>query len=92
MFSEIIFSKAHIYKEIRCPDCNSPFVAEIHDLPKSLEKTNVTEAIPTKETSINIISSESDVNVVASDIEGLEYEEHSGHGSIGKDKYLIYLN
>lgn len=28
------------FLEIRCPDCKSKFVAEIHDIPKSLEKAS----------------------------------------------------
>ncbi|XP_065358228.1 uncharacterized protein LOC135952286 isoform X2 [Calliphora vicina] len=31
--------------EIRCPDCKSCFVAEIHDIPKSLEKANLVDKL-----------------------------------------------
>ncbi|XP_023296483.2 uncharacterized protein LOC111679191 isoform X2 [Lucilia cuprina] len=31
--------------EIRCPDCKSCFVAEIHEIPKSLEKTNLVDKL-----------------------------------------------
>lgn len=37
--------KYFFISEIRCPDCKSSFVAEIHDIPKSLEKANLVDKL-----------------------------------------------
>lgn len=83
-----------IFKEVRCPDCKSCFVAEIHVIPKSLEKTNIlmdklspasiVEELPTSIVPLN-------VEDVAS-IEVADDTNSIGMSQIGRVNTFIHCN
>ncbi|XP_005181896.2 uncharacterized protein LOC101890827 isoform X1 [Musca domestica] len=75
--------------EVRCPDCKSCFVAEIHVIPKSLEKTNIlmdklspasiVEELPTSIVPLNV-----------EDVASIEVADDTN--SIGKGKTRLSTN